>query len=53
LKELFRGVKQRERLFSKVYYHYVSRELNKRADELASKAIDEAMRREAGGRLLK
>jgi len=49
LKELFRSVKQRERLFSNVYYHHVDRELNKRADELANRAIDEAMRGGASG----
>lgn len=41
LKRLFREVKQREKVFSKVYYHHVSREHNKRADELANKAIEE------------
>jgi len=44
LKELFRSVKQMEKSFSRVHYHRISRELNKRADELANKAIDEALR---------
>jgi len=53
LKELFKGVKQREKSFSEVYYHHVSRELNKRADELANKAIDEALKEKAGAHLSK
>jgi len=53
LKELFRSVRQRERSFSKVYYHHVSRELNKKADELANKAIDEALRSKASDNLFK
>jgi ribonuclease HI len=44
LKELFRSVKQKEKSFSRVYYHRVSREFNRRADELANKAIDEALK---------
>jgi len=44
LKELFRSAKEMERSFSRVCYHHVSRELNKRADELANKAIDEALK---------
>jgi len=43
LKELFRRVKQTEKSFSRVHYHRISRELNERADELANKAIDEAL----------
>jgi len=44
LREMFRSAKEIERSFSRVYYHHVSRELNKRADELANKAIDEALK---------
>jgi ribonuclease HI len=44
LKELFRSVKQKEKSFSRVYYHRVSRDFNRRADELANKAIDEALK---------
>ena len=43
LRELFRSVKRKEKSFSRIYYHYISRELNKRADELANRAIDEAL----------
>jgi ribonuclease HI len=44
LKELFRSVKQKEKSFSRVYYHRVSRDFNRRANELANKAIDEALK---------
>jgi ribonuclease HI len=44
LREMFRSVKEMERSFSRVYYHHISRELNKRADELANKAIDKALK---------
>ncbi|MEM4576323.1 MAG: ribonuclease HI family protein [Candidatus Nezhaarchaeales archaeon] len=43
LKKLFREIKQKEKLFSKVYYHHIDRELNRRADELANKAVDEVI----------
>lgn len=48
LKQLFREVKQREKNFSKVYYHHVDRELNKKADELANKALEEITRQTQG-----
>lgn len=44
LKRLFREVKQKEKLFSKVYYHHIDRELNRRADELANRAVEELIR---------
>lgn len=44
LKKLFREVKEKEKLFSKVHYHHVNRDANRRADELANKAVEEAMK---------
>ncbi|RLF04568.1 MAG: ribonuclease H [Thermoprotei archaeon] len=46
LKRLFREVKRKEKLFTRVHYHRIDRELNIKADRLANKAIDEVMRRE-------
>ncbi|MEM0241136.1 MAG: ribonuclease HI family protein [Candidatus Nezhaarchaeales archaeon] len=44
LKELFREVRNKEKHFSKVYYHHVDRKHNRRADELANKALEESVR---------
>lgn len=46
LKKLFREVKRREKLFTRVHYHRIDRELNAKADRLANKAIDEAFQRQ-------
>ena len=47
LKKLFREVKRKEKMFSKVFYHHISRENNIKADRLASKAIDENINKQA------
>lgn len=44
LKKLFFEVKKHEMIFEKVIYSHVKREHNKRADQLANKALDELIR---------
>lgn len=44
LKSLFIEVKRREKLFTTVHYHHVSREHNKKANELANKAVEEGLK---------